>query len=264
MPVADDAARKVDAPADDWEKGEMTRRKWVKLTLAAGAVGGAAAVTAAFGGTLLSPAPSLPSPLDALGYTKFPEPEWWSELEGQLVKVGDFGLWQGASAIWRGTFSEGQLVSGTGYSVLVIRIPRDATGFQSPPATSVPLPHGYSLYYDDAARNIRIVVLYDRCAHLCCFPGWQVVKSPPPLRNYVAACPTYEVYGLDPVYCVCHGSQYDPLVLTTDVNPGSGVTYVGAERVLGPAGRSVPVVAVRADQDVLYGGMLDPRWYEYC
>ncbi len=247
-----------------WEAGELTRRDVVKIGLAVGAVGGAAALGLAVGESLLSTAPYTPYPPDALIYTRFPEPEWWNGKANQPMRVTDFQLWQGATGIWRGRFENGSWVSGTGLPVLVIRIPRDSTNFRSPPASEFPVPPGFALYYDAPSRDLRFVVLYDRCVHLCCFPGWQVVTSPPPGRDYLLPCPTYQVYGVDPIYCVCHGSQYDPLVLTTSVNPNNNVTYVGAERVHGPAGRAVPVVAVAVKADVLYGGMVDERWYAYC
>ncbi len=247
-----------------WERKGITRRDWVKLGLVAGALGGAAAVGVMVGGSLLSSTQTGSYPPDALIYTRFPTDQWWNDKDGQPMRVGDFGLWQGATGIFRGTYSEGKLVPGTGLPVLAIRIPRDDTNFQSPPASEFPLLEGYSLYYDDPARDIRIVVLYDRCVHLCCFPGWHVVTNPPPTRDYTVPCPTYQVYGLDPIYCICHGSQYDPLVLTKSANPLNGVTYVGAGRVHGPADRSVPVLAVRVDGDILYGGLADERWYQSC
>ena len=72
------------------------------------------------------------------------------------------------------------------------------------------------------------------------------------------------MYGEDPVWCLCHDAQFDPLLLTADVNPINGVPFVGARIVHGPGKFSLPVVPVRAVNDVLYGGMPDPRWYAYC
>ena len=40
--------------------------------------------------------------------------------------------------------------------------------------------------------------------------------------------------------------------------------FVGARIVHGPGKFSLPVEPVRAVNDVLYGGMPDPRWYAYC
>ncbi len=264
MLVADDATPGGKRSKGSWESEDITRRDWVKLGLLVGAAGGATALGVAAAETLFAPGPYSPYPPDALFYTRFPVDEWWNDKADQPMRAGDFGLWQGATGVWRGTYASGRLIAGTGMPVLVIRVPRDSTYFQAPPANEFTIPNGFSLYYDDPARDLRFVVLYDRCVHLCCYPGWQVVTNPPPGRDYAVPCPTYQVYGLDPIYCICHGSQYDPLVLTTSVNPSNNVTYVGAERVHGPAGRCIPVVAVAVKEDVLYGGMIDARWYEYC
>lgn len=180
------------------------------------------------------------------------------------MKVTDFELWGGASGVVNATIVSGKPLQGTGIPVLLIRVPRDATHFVAPPASEFPLSDGFALYYDDASRDIRLVAVYDRCAHLCCYPGWHVITNPPPSRDYVAACPTYQVYSQDPVYCICHGSQYDPMVLVKDVNPVNGISYVGAARVHTPAPRAIPIVALRAIDDVLYGFEVDARWYEYC
>src|SRR5439155_1304670 len=38
----------------------------------------------------------------------------------------------------------------------------------------------------------------------------------------------------------------------------------GARMVHGPGFGPLPVVSVRADGDLVVGGMIDPRWYQYC
>lgn len=256
-------------PAGDWERGERrwTRRRAVKAGLAVGFAGAATVVGAA---TI----PSLferPPVDETIRYYPFPTPQWWNSREGSPVRVTDFDPWQGASAVWRGTFTGGRYEIGSGFPVLVIRVPRDDSLFRAPPRDEIPLPAGSDVFYDDPARDIRLVVVYDRCAHLCCSPGWHVVTDPPPLRGYERFVsdpqrdvPTWSVYGQDPIYCVCHGSQYDPMVLTREVNPRTGVEYVGPLRVYGPSTRAIPVVPIRARDDVLVGAMPDPRWFQYC
>lgn len=239
---------------------KWTRRDFLKLGLAAGA---ATVAGAAVAETLVAP-PPLPATSSGILYTRFPEPAWWNSKAGTQMTVTDFDIWGGASGVLNATVASGQPIQGTGIPVLVIRVPRDDTHFVAPPPGEFPFDGGFALYYDDASRDIRIVAAYDRCAHLCCYPGWHVITTPPPERDHVAACPTYQVYMQDPVYCICHGSQYDPMVLVKEVNPVNGVTYVGAERVHGPAARAIPIVALRAIDDVLYGLEADSRWYVYC
>lgn len=257
--------------ADDVDTDRMSRRDLVKLGLALGAAGASTATGVALLEPLIKGLPETATKLfdpadhpERFVYTRFPTPQWWNARAGEPIRVTDFQEWQGATGVWRGVFNEGRWVPGTGFPVLVIRVKRDDAVFVAPPRGAVSLPGGFNLYYDDPARDLRIVVVYDRCAHLCCVPGWQVVQDPPPARDYLSDAPTYRVYGLDPVYCVCHGSQFDPMVLVTDVNPRNGVTYVGPSRVHGPSSRSIPIVPVDAVGDVLIGGMPDPSWYDYC
>jgi len=196
-------------------------------------------------------------------YTAYPNrTTWWSPRVGHEVRVTDFGEWQGATAIWRGLFQGGTYVPGTGYPVLVVRVKREGMYFRAP--TDVPLPPGLSLFYDDASRDLRLVVLFDRCTHLCAYSSWHVETDPGPSRDYTAPTPTFEVFGQDPVYCLAHGAQFDPLLLVHDVNNRNLVDYVGAAVVHDPATRALPVIPVKAVDDVLVGGMGDPGWYEYC
>lgn len=254
---------------DDWEKKEgWTRREWVKAGLAVGGASAATAIGVTLGVPLLSgPQPTEPFP-DVIRYTRFNTDQWWNNLEDQPMKVTDFGEWKGATGVFHGAFVDGKHLAGTGLPVLVIRIKRDDSVFSAPAAGDVNLPPGFGLYFDDSARDVRIVAFYDRCVHLCCYPGWQVVTDPPPLRDYELYSPipppTWAKYGLDPIYCVCHGSQYEPMILQKSVNDRNGVEYVGALRVYGPAVRAIPVVPIKAVDDVITGVISDPRWYEYC
>lgn len=243
---------------------------------------GGAVVAAAAAGTggaafLLSelfparlPPPLMPnlSILDTLVYTRFPTDQWWNAKADSPVRVGDFELWAGATAVWRGLFDDfGTLIPGTGYPVLVIRVPRVDTYYELPSPLPWTLDNGFALTYDDPVRDIRIVAGFDRCTHLCCFPGWHVVTNPPVPHDYSSygtSPPTYDVYGLDPIYCICHDAQYDPLVLVADTNPHNGVRFPGLQIVHPPGTFAMPLVPLRAVNDVLEGGLFDPRWYVYC
>src|SRR3989454_2143198 len=256
-----------------WEKEErekgMTRRDWVRVGMAAGAVG----AVLGLGG--LSIGQILPPPLKFTGeiretiqYTKFPPTDptadlWWNPKAGTAVKVSDFDRdWKGATGVWRGLYQNNQWVPGTGFPCLIIRIKRENQYFSYPDAAHMPaiLPEGFNLYFDDAnldAANggTRIVVLFDRCVHLCCYPGWHVVNNPPPGRDYSAygaSPPTYVQFQEDPGYGVCHGSQNDPMLLGVNVHP-SGASYVGAERDHGPAPRALAVIPFKVQWSTLVG-----------
>lgn len=256
-----------------WEEEEKspgwTRREWVKLAMTAGALGTIAATGGLVTGQLLPPPIQFPGEVrETLTYTKFPTPQWWNSKNGRPMRVSDFEEWQGATGVWRGVFQDGTWIPGTGFPVVAIRVKRDDTYFETPDLTSFsPLPEGFSLYYDDGV-DTRIVVVLLRCVHLCCSPGWHVVTTPPPPRDYGtygATPPTWTQFQQDPIYCICHGSQYDPLLLVTDLNPSPvNVSYPGARMVHGPATRALPVIPVKTEGGSLIGGMADPRWYVYC
>jgi Rieske Fe-S protein len=256
-------------PAGAWEREDRgwTRRQWLRAGAAAGAAIAAGGVTAA---AILS-RPILPAPLidERLRYLRHSTDQWWNALDGQVVRVTDFTEWSGATAVWRGLFDRNdRFVSGTGYRVLVIRVRRDDNVFRA--SGNVTVPTGYSLFYDDPVRDVRIVVLFQRCTHLCCSASWHVVLEPPPARDYEVYVtnpqenvPTYYVYGQDPIYCICHGAQWEPMALVDGTHP-TGPSYIGARLVHGPGWGPLPVVVVRARDDVLEGGMIDPRWYSFC
>lgn len=266
-----------------WEDGERergwTRREWVRLGIGAASVGAVAGLGGLVAGQILPPPARMEGEIrETIQYTKFPTPQWWNGRAGSPVRVSDFQDWQGATGVWRGLFQNDTYVPGTGFPCLIIRIRREDQFFRAPAPEEVPdpLPEGFELFYDDPTQEVRIVVLFDRCVHLCCYPGWHVVTSPPPARDYypdyVAAdpkadpsvAPTWGAFDEDPIYCVCHGSQYDPMLLVVNVNERNGARYVGAARVHGPAARALPVIPVQAQGRNLVGGMPNPAWYVYC
>jgi Rieske Fe-S protein len=259
-----------------WEEGEAekgwTRREWVRMGMGVGTFAAIAGLGGLVTGQLLPPPVRFSGEIrETITYVRWPTPQWWNSKDGQPVKVTDFELWNGATGVWRGLFQDNEWVPGTGFPVIVIRVPRNATGGTEPTSADLasqgvaPVPEGFSLAYEDLTTDTRLVVFFDRCVHLCCYPGWHVVTNPPPdYSNYVVSPPTHEVYGLDPIYCICHGSQYDPLLLTIDTNPKNSVRYVGAGRVHGPASRALPLVPVKEQGGSLLGTMPDSRWYIYC
>ena len=265
-----DEGVRVTWEADESHDAGMTRRRWVKVGLATAAFAAGAAVTggsAAILQTLLPPPRFMPhrSLMDSLLYTRYPTDQWWNPKADTPVTVTDFDVWTGATAVWRALVDEtGTPLPGTGYPVLVIRVPRVDTYYDLPSPLPWSLPSEVALFYDDPARDIRIVAGFDRCTHLCCYPGWHVVTNPPPGRDYSVPPPTYDVYAQDPIYCICHGTQYDPLLLLADTNPHNGVLFPGMQLVHAPGTFAMPLIPLRAVGDVLQGSMVDSRWYVYC
>ncbi len=248
-------------------QGRWTRRDWLGAAVALCAIG-AGGVLGGYASVQLLSSPDGPQReiRASFRYGKSPD-TWHAALEGEPMRVTDFGLWQGAPGLWLQEFENGAPVAFTGFPVLVIRVPRDDANFRAP--SDVPLPSGVYLYVDDPVRDIRIVGFYNRCTHLCCRTSWHRYPVPAGLLGDIDPGPTWDVYGLDPIWCLCHDAMFDPMVLEwgghPTANPRRPTGYVGARVVHGPAKTPLPVVPLHVENDVLIGVMADPDWYEaYC
>src|SRR2546427_1477498 len=107
------------APPRTW-----TRRVGIKAGVIAGTAAGAGVVV---GAEVIAPllAPSAPTNgtiREDFVYTKFPTPQWWDDRAGQPVQPGDFQVWQGATAVWRGLFPDGTNVQNPAFPLPLIRI----------------------------------------------------------------------------------------------------------------------------------------------
>ena len=118
----------------------------------------------------------------------------------------------------------------------------------------------------------NILVIFGRCPHLCCIPGWQLIEN-----NFTAD--NWEPGGLDSggnkLFCICHSSRYDPTVveMNTNRNRASGTVfqYFGIKRTGGPTPVGMPLIPFTVNNDVIevvdfkaegIEAMLD--WYTYC
>lgn len=242
----------------------------MKVALAAGAAGAAGAFSLAYGSQLLRPSEEPGTEVrDTLYFHTNPadSPQWWDPLEARPMRVTDFELWRGAPGIWRAEFKENSIVPGTGLPVLVVCVPRDIVNFQAP--NDANLPAGVGLYYDDPIRDLRIVVFYSRCTHFCCRTSWRIAPAKPELLAEAVPGPTRDVYGQEPICCLCHYGMFEPMVLTWGAHPPSArgdiVRYIGGQVIRGPPTRPLPVVPVRGEGDFLAGVMVNPHWYDaFC
>ena len=118
----------------------------------------------------------------------------------------------------------------------------------------------------------NILVIFGRCPHLCCIPGWQLIEN-----NFTAD--TWEPGGLDSggnkLFCICHSSRYDPTVVEKNTNRnrtnGTMFEYFGIKRTGGPAPVGMPLIPFTVNNDVIevvdfaaegIEAMLD--WYTFC
>jgi len=270
--------RNAMGPTKDWADEERPadpgRRRFLRGTLVAGAAG--------LVGTAVAGAKSIiPSPIEFRGTVengfRYGRPDnpnvWYAPLSNRPVATTDFRLWQGASVLWRSVLDEtGAVVPGSGFPAVIVCV--EASLLEAPPEFEP-----YVVRADVDGVPAAFVAVYARCVHLCCKPGWHQYPVPDAFRNYIVEprtlLATDSATGApdpqDPIWCLCHNSQYDPLTLVRDVHPPpANVPYIGARYVQGPATRGVPCIPLRT-AGTLLEGIYDPdegghpEWYSaYC
>ncbi len=261
---------------DDWTEEPaargLTRRRTLQLLGLAGAGAVVASLLATSKSLLPPPNTCTGTITDRFLYGR-PNPGqtvWWKALVNGPARATDFRLWDGAAAVWRAVLDEtGQPQPGCGLAALLVRV--DGSLLEYPNDPTDPFPFRNSII-DETINGERFtfVALYDRCVHLCCNPGWHLAPVPEKFRDYLISPRTFLADPpQDPVYCLCHNSQYDPITLVNDRHP-NGVQYVGAQRVHGPAPRALPAIPLKLKGEFIEGIYEPadgghPQWYSaYC
>jgi|TARA_B110000914_G_scaffold218103_1_gene225009 Rieske Fe-S protein len=125
---------------------------------------------------------------------------------------------------------------------------------------------GYEIYENQeyAALSIHdnLIIVFSRCPHLCCIPGWQLVTNDYTNDSWEAGGTES---GGNKLFCICHSSRFDPTAIEKNsMGRGTPFQYIGIKRVGGPAPNGMPLVPF-----VLNGDMIEALpdfvdWYAYC
>ncbi len=111
----------------------------------------------------------------------------------------------------------------------------------------------------------NIVIIYGRCTHLCCIPGWQLVSNSFTDDSWT---PGGGDDGGTKLFCICHSSRFDPtaLEMNSNRNRSSGATfnYAGIKVAGGPAPVGLPIIPVLMDGDLITGITDYIDWLTYC
>jgi len=111
----------------------------------------------------------------------------------------------------------------------------------------------------------NLVMIFARCTHLCCIPGWQLVSNSFTEDSWT---PGGGDDGGTKLFCICHSSRFDPTVLemNTNRNRGDGSTfkYAGIRRAGGPAPVGLPIIPIVLNGDAIEGIVDYLDWYTYC
>ena len=96
-----------------------------------------------------------------------------------------------------------------------------------------------------------LVMVFGRCTHLCCIPGWQLVSNSFTEDSWT---PGGGDDGGTKMFCICHSSRFDPtaLEMNTNRNRSNGATfnYAGIRRAGGPAPVGLPIIPIQLNGGV--------------
>ena len=207
---------------------------------------------------------------------------WYGSLHLETMKKSDFVAeaaksktnTSGASGVWMGlpvtvNFIPHSINSGTAE---VDNKPRFqlAEGYD---ATGKYVGHIEDLIDKDGRifPTHDIVMIFSRCTHLCCIPGWQLVENTFTEDHWSAGGTDS---GGTKLFCICHSSRFDPTMLEMNTNrnraDGSVFNYAGIRRSGGPAPVGLPIIPVEVTEDIIEGlafevdGGSTLNWLTFC
>ena len=125
---------------------------------------------------------------------------------------------------------------------------------------------GYELYekpeYASLSIHDNLIIVFSRCPHLCCIPGWQLVTNDYTNDSWEAGGTES---GGNKLFCICHSSRFDPTAIEKNsMGRGTPFNYIGIKRVGGPAPNGMPLVPFVLNGDMIEALLDFADWYAYC
>ena len=201
---------------------------------------------------------------------------WYGAMHNQEMKKSDFIT----AAVGTKTGTSGAAGTWKGLPVTVTYIPHSSNigtaevdnkpRFQT--AAGYDTTGKYVGHFDELVEadpdlfpNHDIIMIFSRCPHLCCIPGWQLVDNAHTEDHW-------SVGGTDSggtkLFCICHSSRFDPTVLEMNSNRnranGQVFKYAGIRRAGGPAPVGLPLIPITMNGDVIVGMATYTEWLTYC
>ncbi|MDP6907173.1 MAG: hypothetical protein QF440_07145 [Candidatus Thalassarchaeaceae archaeon] len=126
--------------------------------------------------------------------------------------------------------------------------------------------HGEEVLQDPLlSPHDNILLIFSRCPHLCCIPGWQLVANDFTADTWL---PGGVDSGGNKLFCICHSSRYDPTMLEMNENRnranGSTFKYFGIRLTGGPAPVGMPLIPFKMNGDIIEGLPDYMDWYTFC
>ena len=120
---------------------------------------------------------------------------------------------------------------------------------------------------DYAALSIHdnLIVIFSRCPHLCCIPGWQLVQNDFTNDQWT---PGAVDAGGNKLFCICHSSRFDPTAIeknrSRNRSTGAEFDFFGIRRTGGPAPVGLPLIPWVITGDTIEALPDFKDWYTFC
>ena len=111
----------------------------------------------------------------------------------------------------------------------------------------------------------NLIMIFSRCTHLCCIPGWQLIDDPVTKDNWT---PGGTDDGGSKLFCICHSSRFDPTAVEVNANinrsNGQRFEYLGIRRAGGPAPVGLPIIPIIMNGDLIEASTEQEGWLTHC
>ena len=119
--------------------------------------------------------------------------------------------------------------------------------------------------YSTLSIHDNLIVIFSRCPHLCCIPGWQLVQNSFTEQQWT---PGAVDAGGSKLFCICHSSRFDPTAIEKNRNrnrsTGTEFDYIGIKRTGGPTPVGLPLIPWVLTGDSIEALPDFKDWYTYC
>jgi Rieske Fe-S protein len=119
--------------------------------------------------------------------------------------------------------------------------------------------------YEALSIHDNMIIIFSRCPHLCCIPGWQLVANDFTSDQW---SPGGADAGGNKLFCICHSSRYDPTVIEKNRNRnrtnGTEFDFIGVKRTGGPAPVGMPLIPFEVNGGIIEALDDFKDWYTFC
>ena len=119
--------------------------------------------------------------------------------------------------------------------------------------------------YSTLSIHDNLIVIFSRCPHLCCIPGWQLVQNSFTEQQWT---PGAVDAGGSKLFCICHSSRFDPTAIEKNRNrnrsTGAEFDYIGIKRTGAPTPVGLPLIPWVLTGDSIEALPDFKDWYTYC